>query len=411
MIAASKTYDITTEEARRKLKPRRAPYWVRLRLPSEYVGYMRSEEGGLWYARFKDRFGVRHFTQLGTLNNFAEDRRYFAATRKAQAWIDSRKRVSSEGANLREILDEYIGFLLAERTESVALRVKRRVYLVLWTVEDAAGVPVLDKPVADLTTDDLERCLAACRARETKRGTDVESRVIPVLFAAVNRAYRAGKAPNNPYWRGLTRLEKTPPGRPSVPTDEEITRLLRAAQPDFRNFMLSALLTGCRPEELAKLKRRSLSEQSGSDREGREIRYGQLRVPNGQNGGERVITISARALEHLQGLSTHKGPDDLLHRQADGRPWEAVDWGEHMQRLRAEAELPKNIGLYSLRDKFMAKALAKGIGAEVVAKLCGTTIEVVNRFAASEDPVQVGSMLNRLELPESVGPVEGLRQF
>lgn len=404
MIVASKTYDITSEESRRKLKPRRAPYWTRLRQPGEYLGYMRTEEGGLWYARFKDRIGVRHFTQLGTLHNFAEDRRYFAATRKAQAWIDSRKRVSSEGANLREILDEYVSFLLTERTESVALRVKRRVYLVLWTVEDSDGVPVLDKPVADLTTDDLERCQEACRAREAKPGMEVEKRVMPVLFAAVNRAYRAGKAPNNPYWRGLTRLEKTPPGRPPVPSDEEIARLLGTAQAHFRDFMLSALLTGCRPEELSKLKRRSLAERSGSDRSGRKIRYGLLRVPSGHNGGDRVMTISARALEHLQHLGNHKGPDDLLHHQADGRPWEAVDWGEQMQRLRAEAELPKNFGLYSLRDKFMAQALEQGIGVEVLARLCGTTVEVVNRFAATEDPAQVGSMLNRLELPGTIRP-------
>jgi site-specific recombinase XerD len=401
-----KTYDISTEEARQKLKARRAPYWVRFRQPSEYLGFMRTEEGGVWYARYKDRFGVRHFTQLGTLKNFSPERRYFAATRKAESWIDAQKRVSSEGSNLRQLVDEYVDFLVAERSESVALRVKRRVYLVLWTVEDSAGMPVLDKPVADLTTDDLERCLEACKRRETKPGTEVESRVMPVIFAAVNRAYRAGKAPNNPYWRGLVRLEKTPAGRPSVPTDEEIASLLRAAQPDLRAFMLSALLTGCRPEELARLRARNVSTRTGFDRDGRELRYGQLSVPNGQNGGERVVTVSERGLKHLQGLSVHKGPDDLLHLQADGRPWEAVDWGERMQQLRAQTGLSKSLGLYSLRDKFMTRALEQGIGAEVIAKLCGTTVEVVNRFAATEDPVQVGSMLNRLDLPDPILSVD-----
>jgi hypothetical protein len=375
-----RTYDIRTERARGYLRPRATPYWARLPEKGEQVGYLCTEDGGVWLARYRDRYGIRRTLRLGHLQRVKPERRFYMAARMAKAWIDKQKHLEREGVTLRQVLDDYTRDLELEQSQRIASAVKRSVYLAMWGVEDRERVPILDKLVSDLTPDDVERCRSAIEKGETGRGdAEVMTDPLQVLFAAVNRAHRAGAAPDNKYWRGLVRLQAPDHLRPWILSDKEIERLLGPARHDFREFLRTALLTGCRPEEIARIRVRDFRGRMETGRDGQTIRYGELKVPM-RDERERVILISAEALFHLKSLSRHKSPDDLVHTQGPERPWEAADWSEQMRSTCEAAGLSKHIGVYSLRDRFIATALAEGLSTEAIASHCGMTVPAVERF-------------------------------
>jgi integrase len=388
-----RTYDIRTERARSYLRPRPAPYWARLPEKGEQVGYLCADDGGVWYARYRDRYGVRRTLRLGHLRRVKPERRYFMAMRMARAWIDKQKYLEREGVTLRQVLDDYIRELEREQSPRVALDVKRSVYRVMWGVEDRERVPILDKLVSDLTPDDIERCRRASGAEEQAQDAEIETDPLRVMFAAVNRAYRAGTAPDNKYWRGLVCTQRPSRRRPPVLGDSEIERLLGEARPDFREFLRTALLTGCRPEEIARIRVRHFRARSETTPAGQTIRYGELRVPM-RDEAERVILISAEALFHLKSLSRHKSPDDLVHTQGPERPWEAIDWSEQMREACAAAGLPRQTGMYSLRDRFVVASLDAGLSAEAIARHCGMTVPAVERFVPAPESGGVAAKLN-----------------
>lgn len=385
---SDRTYDIRTERARGHLQPRPAPYWARLEEKGQQVGYQCTEHGGTWYARYRDRYGLRRTLRLGQLRRVKPERRYFMATRMARAWIDKQKHLEREGVTLRRVLDDYIRELESEQSLRVALGVKRSVYRVMWEVEDRERVPILDKLVLDLSPDDIERCRRVSAPALQARDAEIETDPLRVMFAAVNRAYRSGTAPDNKYWRGLVGTQRPRRGRPPVLGDSEIERLLGEARPDFREFLRTAMLTGCRPEEIARIRVRHFRARSETNLDGETIRYGELKVPM-RDEAERVILISAEALFHLKALCRQKSPDDLVHTQGPERPWEAVDWSEQMREACAAAGLPRQTGIYSLRDRFIASSLEAGLSPEAVARHCGMTVPAVERVRPAKSPARL----------------------
>lgn len=405
---AAKRHDLSTESSRGRLVPRRERYWLPLGARGEELGYRRMPDGaGAWFARYRDAEGIRHYHALGTLEEFAPERRYYVARHFAREWIDSLKRERADGYTLRRVFEDYVAYLQNERSERVAQETRARVYRGLWAVTDTQGVPLLDKHIGELTGEDLRRWFRNLAASGGGLPRGPGSPAMTPVFAAVNRAFRAGKVPDNRRWRGLLRRKEPPDVRDLVLSDEQIERMLEHADPRFRDFLATALLTGCRPQEVARLRVHHLATHIGDDRKGRPVLFGQLTVP-GPGRKERVITISSRAVSHLRGLVADKGAEDLLHTRGDGGAWEAEDWGEQMRRIRADARLPASAGLYSLRLKFIATALADGLPPETVAELCGTSTDLIERFHnRATDPAEVAYLLNRIDLPRGGDDTHG----
>ena len=74
------------------------------------------------------------------------------------------------------------------------------------------------------------------------------------LKAALNLAYREGHATSDDAWRRVKPFPKVDAAHIRYLTDDEAKRLVNACGSDLRKLVTAALLTGCRYQELAKLR-------------------------------------------------------------------------------------------------------------------------------------------------------------
>ena len=116
------------------------------------------------------------------------------------------------------------------------------------------------KPVAELTTGDIEAWLAAqvpaTADREARRAAQATAnRRFNVLRAILNSAFRKDPArvPSDAAWRRVRDFEKTDKPRTRTLAAKEARRLLNALPPSLRALARGALYTGCRLGELQAL--------------------------------------------------------------------------------------------------------------------------------------------------------------
>ena len=142
----------------------------------------------------------------------------------------------------------------------------------------AAYVPadLLNKDLSKITTDDLTawhrataRSLPRVRSSEgetnhrrvnlddgevARRRKVSANRVLNQLRAALNFAFHSGKVATDAAWKRVRPFRNVTTARVRYLTVAESKRLLNACEPDFRPLVRAALETGCRVQELARLK-------------------------------------------------------------------------------------------------------------------------------------------------------------
>ena len=90
------------------------------------------------------------------------------------------------------------------------------------------------------------------------------NRVLTILRAALNQAFSDGKVASDVPWRTVKRFRDVDAPRLRYFTKDEVTRLVNAAQGNFRDLVLAALFTGCRYGELCRLRAGDLNPDSGT---------------------------------------------------------------------------------------------------------------------------------------------------
>jgi integrase len=143
-----------------------------------------------------------------------------------------------------------------------------------------------EREVASLTVDDIRswhRGIAAngARLRSAKgkaaryrqapdtddahrRRQATANRVLTVLKAALNHAWRDGKVPSDTAWRQAKPFKDVERSRDRYLTVAEAQRLINAADADFRLLVQAALMTGARYGELGRLTMADFNQDTGS---------------------------------------------------------------------------------------------------------------------------------------------------
>ena len=101
---------IDTVAGRRKLEPRRSPYWMAIgEIEGAYVGFRRGPDTWICRVRDTDKAGGQEYHALGRF----EDHR--AATRKARDWIKARDQgVTDDNATVADACRAYLSNLEQE---------------------------------------------------------------------------------------------------------------------------------------------------------------------------------------------------------------------------------------------------------------------------------------------------------
>jgi integrase len=399
MARKIKATELDSRNARGRLTPRGKPYWQSAGERGLHIGYRRlAGKAGTWWARHYDG-GQRYTTEaLGIADDFSDPfaggkvekataallaetpadaiLNFDQACVKARAGKEKRTLVAAGGTGpmtVRDIIENYLGWYQANRK---AFYDARR-----WA--DAFILPALgDIEAHALSTAAIRKwheSLAAKPARvRTAKGQPQQhkpvvadadivrrrrataNRILTVLKAALNKAWRDGLIPSDVEWRRVQAFGKVELARVRHLSIAEAKRLLNGCAPDFRLLVQAALATGARFGELARLKVSDFNRDAGT-----------LAVHISKSGKARHIVLGAEGVELFRELATGRGGDEVLLLRENGSPWDTGYQKFPMNQACDRAKITPRISFHGLRHTWASLAVMAGMPLVVIARNLG----------------------------------------
>jgi integrase len=399
MARKIKATELDSRNARERLKPRGKPYWQSAGERGLHIGYRRlAGKAGTWWARHYD--GEQKYTTeaLGIADDFSDpfaggkvDKATAAllaetsadavlsfdqACVKARAGKEKRTLVAAGGTGpltVRDVIENYLAWY---QTNRKAIYDARR-----WA--DAFILPALgDVEAHVLSTAAIRKwheSLAAKPARvRTAKGQPQQhkppavdadivrrrrataNRILTVLKAALNKAWRDGLIPSDVEWRRVQAFGKVELARVRHLSIVEAKRLVNACTPEFRPLVQAALATGARYGELARLKVADFNADSGT-----------LAIHISKSGKARHIFLGAEGVELFRELATGRGGDELLLQRENRNPWNKGDQKFPMSQACGRAKITPRITFHGLRHTHASLAVMAGMPLVVIARNLG----------------------------------------
>ena len=352
--------------ARAKLKHSGKPYWRAIDT-GLHLGYRKGLNGGKWVLRRYLGKETYHVETIGTADdhstaNGVETLDFFQAQRRAREVAALAKAPESRGGpfTVAAAMDSYFARLAHEGSKSLVDargRARRHILPALGAV-----------PVADLTRDKLSQWLAGL-AEKAKDGQDGDAlrqrratanRVLTILRAALNQAFRDGKVASDVPWRTVKRFRDVDAPRLRYFTKDEVTRLVNAAQGNFRDLVLAALFTGCRYGELGRLRAGDLNPDSGT-----------VFVGQSKSGKARHVVLTGEGRKFFETLTAGRQGDALMLAHANGLAWGHSHQIRPMTRACRAARIEPAAGFHILRHTAASHLVMSGVPLNVVAHNLG----------------------------------------
>lgn len=406
-------YRIDSKHARRQLESRTSPYWKQID-PGFSIGYRKNKNTGTWFAR---RYATSEYTirRLG-----AADDNQPANGIDVLSFKQARKK-GSDYEDVLETLEQPRHPALFTVAKAVAdylewYQANKKAYERTKGVCHAHILPKLGNvPVARLTTPQIDKwlqTLATSPARTAKgnpkppyaverdsgkrtprkdlviyelvalpydewtddmkrKRKSTANRVLTVLKAALNRAWKYGNAKNREEWQKVEPFVDVDAARVVHLSEDQARDLLAAASDDFQPMARAALLTGCRYGELTRLK---VSDLTAS----------QLSIKITKTGKPRDVPLSAEGQKFFKSLAKDKQSNDLLLTHSDGSKWDRSHQTRPMREACQKAGISPPVGIHALRHSYATLLLrtdgdSAGLSIRYVAELIGDSVATTSK--------------------------------
>jgi integrase len=376
--------NLETRTARSKLKVRHKPYF-RLIEPGLHLAYRKLGNGpGTWIVRRYCGEGSYKVENLRTADGaivLADD--YADADGKhvlnfAQAQQQARGAIKARSGPLTvgDAIDNYLQHLDAQGRSPQSLATTRHSF-------EAHIRPSLGTAkVSALTTERLRNwrdAIAKTPARmrtaagEAQRFRDLPddddsrrarratvNRIWNNLRAALNHAFRDGKAETDIAWRRVKPFADADAARTRYLTVAEAKRLINACDPEFRPLVQAALNTGARYSELARLQVQDFNVDAGT-----------VAVRKSKSGKPRHIVLTDEGMALFRELTAGRAGDDLILHRATGAAWGVSHQAAFMRSAVKRAKISPSIGFHGLRHSWASLSVMAGMPLMVVARNLG----------------------------------------
>ena len=376
---------IDTAAGRNRLVVRREPYWQKVPdLLGCYVGYRAGP--GTWIARMRDEQGgptAQKYRSLGRFSDFRD------AVKAARSWAKGRDAgITDDKVTVADACQDYLRVLLEEKGEPSFKEQRSRLQrtLIGRTVVEAREQrcrPVEPHPLAcrqlsrvrrmDLTNWREKLVPAALKGEQLRKARASVNRELATLLAVLNHAHRVQLVNSNAAWAGIRKFKNVSARDASyyVSSDER-RRLVDAAQGNVKDFLTGLCLLGCRPLELTRCVVADYDSRAGT-----------LHLYSFKGNIRRDREVPLRALDGaetlVKRLCQSKLPSAPIWTRHDGNAWAHSDWDHLVRDARDSAGLHKKVTAYALRHSFITDAISGDVDILTVAKITGTSIEMINR--------------------------------
>lgn len=397
MTRVRRSNDLGSIEARRRLKARPEPYFLVIE-KGLALGYRKSSVGGAWVVRRYDSNSQRNAESRIAIAddyreadgvevlNFAQAQRAVLSDAKLQA-----EKASGKHYTIADAIHDYIDYLRAHKKTADDAALKLNAYVIPslghkklidlkpadfdeW-VKDALKRQQRRRPKkprpepkrrrkakAEPKVSDVDATKAAPldHDEQRRRRRATVNRVITALKAALNHAHDRERVGSRDAWSKLKKFRGVDAARLRWLSEDEAKRLINAALVDLRELIQGALMTGCRPSELAKARGHDFDPQSET-----------LLIPDSKAGKPRRVPLTDLGVALLETLSARAGADGLLFTRADGSSWYRVAVIRAMQAASEAAEISPAVTFYALRHTYASHLVQKGTPLLFVASALG----------------------------------------
>jgi integrase len=332
---------LDTRSARAKLQMRDSPYWVSL-APGCALGYRKGLKGGVWLAKIV-RDGLRRQTTLGAADDALDPDGVLAisfahAQTKAREWfaIATRPTNLTRPYTVRDSVADYLKWFRATGRKSIK---ETETCANAFILPQLGDCDVLLLTAASLRDWHMNVAAAPPRLRTRlgekqnvrdtahdpegpRRRRATANRILTVLKAALNHAWREGSVPEDSAWRRVVPFREADAARVRYLDREECRRLVEASPEPLRTIVRGALFSGARYSELARMQVADFNCDSGT-----------LLVRTSKAGKVRHIELTVEGVEFFSALAAGRAVTEFLFQRNA-----AAAWGKsHQQRPLAEA--------------------------------------------------------------------------
>ncbi len=376
--------NLETRTARLRLPIRSEPYWRGLE-KGFALGYRRRGKGGTWLARRRPDGGGYSEHKIGTSDDLQDADGvavldYGQAQKAARAWWRAELR-REEGHDTRSgpytVADAVADYLkeLEGRGAKSAYHTRR--------AAEAHVLPALGSALVGKLTakkiGDWHRGLATKPAlarskpgrkpnhRKADRSADgirkrraTANRIMTVLKAALNHAWKSGHVASDDAWRRVKPFRAVETARVQYLSEAECVRLVNACEPAFRNLVRGAMMTGCRYSELTAMRVADFNLDAGV-----------VTVRESKAGKPRHVVLTAEGQRLFAALAGGKLGDDPIFVRRDGDVWGKSHQLRPMLDACKRAKIKPAVSFLVLRHTHGSTLAMRGVPMGVIAEQLG----------------------------------------
>ena len=196
--------------------------------------------------------------------------------------------------------------------------------------------------------------------RPAVRRRSSANRVLIILRAALNYAFREGKVPSDLEWRRVRPFKAAEAARIRYLSVAEAKRLINACQGEFRRLLQGALATGMRYGELTRLTVADFKPDNGS-----------LLVYRSKSGKPRHVILTDEATVLFAAWCAGRAGSELIFRTDSTRPWTKSLQSSPMREACARAKIKPLISFHGLRHTYASLSVMNGVPLMIVARNLG----------------------------------------
>jgi len=187
------------------------------------------------------------------------------------------------------------------------------------------------------------------------------NRLLSILKAALNFAWREGKTPSDDAWRRVRPFPRVNAARVGYFTIKQARALLSSIDDEsFRDLVRGGLLTGARYGELTALIVADYDHQNGL-----------VRIAQSKSGKPRHVVLNDEGIALFRRLVKGRDPDEVIFLKKNGTRWGKSDQHRLMQSACDCAAIKPRMSFHHLRHTWASLSLMAGAPHVVVARNLG----------------------------------------
>lgn len=378
---------INTVAGRSRLKPRREPYWIKIRA-GDFLGFRRTEGPvGTWVARHRTDDGKQSYKALGEFSDLVESERFDAASKAAAEWFDHLSEGGrTEVATVADAAHAYLAELRADKRDKVAEHAEGQLELHVHSHRIARITlgKLRDKDIVSWRRDMRDKPTPQGKPRA---GSTI-NRVSNLLRAVLNQAVKDGYVTTSRAWKDALAKDGSAERSGGVYLDRDQRRALLAhSSAEVRPFFEALTLLPARPGAIAFLTAGNFDKRTNV-----------LHITEDKAHGNRRIKLQGKAATFFAAQVKDKLPAALMFANSRGTAWDRDSWSHQFRNAANAAGLPLECSAYDLRHSGITDLVTAGVPTITVATWAGTSVAQIEANYHHHAPEHSADALERLAL-------------